>query len=168
MQSIIGCLQFAIYVIVPGKAFIWRLIDRTVGVSVSFYHVTLNEEAKNDLDVDKNSAVSQWWNNFYITDADFWWYSAIHWCFSQAMVCDEISIAKAIKTFPASELYPTVLVLHVFWYKTCNKHVIFHCDNEAICDIINKQTSKDIEMMGLVHSLVIVFIQYNIQFHSLH
>ena len=51
MQSIIGCLQFATSVIVPGKAFIRRLIDRTIGVSVPFSYVTLNEEAKKDLDM---------------------------------------------------------------------------------------------------------------------
>ena len=51
MQSIIGCLQFATSVIVPGKAFMRRLIDRTIGVSVPFHYVTLNEEAKKDLDM---------------------------------------------------------------------------------------------------------------------
>ena len=72
------------------------------------------------------------------------------------------------KNIALLELYPIVLALHVFGIKMCNKHVIFHCDNKAICDIINKQTSKDKEIMVLVRSLVLVCMQYNIQFHSLH
>ena len=51
MQSIIGCLQFATSVIVPGKAFVRRLIDQTIGVSAPFHYATLNEEAKKDLDM---------------------------------------------------------------------------------------------------------------------
>ena len=51
MQSIIGCLQLATSVIVPGKAFICWLINRTLGVSVPFHYVTLNEETKKDLNM---------------------------------------------------------------------------------------------------------------------
>ena len=53
-MSIIVCLQFALSVIVLVKAFIRRLIDRTIGLSAPVHYVTLNEEAKKDLDMRKN------------------------------------------------------------------------------------------------------------------
>ena len=126
MKSIFGCLQFATSVIVPGQAFIRRLIDWTIGVSVPFHYVTLNEEAKKDLDMwKKNSAVSQWQNHFYITDADFWRYSSIHWCLKtcmfcnlwQAMVCDKISIAMAIKKHCPFGAVPNCPCTECFWHK---------------------------------------------------
>ena len=53
-MSIIVWLQFALSVIVLVKAFICRLIDRTIGLSAPVHYVTLNEEAKKDLDMRKN------------------------------------------------------------------------------------------------------------------
>ena len=46
MQSVIGCLQFATSIILPGKAFTRRLIDTTIGVKKPFHYVTVNVEAR--------------------------------------------------------------------------------------------------------------------------
>ena len=177
MQSIIGCLQFATSVIVPGKAFIRRLIDRTLGVSVPFHYVTLNEEAKKDLDMwqkflrfhnGKTIFISQTLTSGDIqlyTDASKLACSAI---FNKQWFVVKFPIQWQSRNIAFLELYPIVLALHIFGIKMCNRHVIFHCDNKAICDIINKQTSKDKEIMVLVRSLVLVCMQYNVRFCSLH
>ena len=49
MQSLIGCLQFAINVILPGKSFVRRLIDTTIGIEKPFHYVTISFEAKADI-----------------------------------------------------------------------------------------------------------------------
>ena len=49
MQSVIGCLQFATSIILPGKAFTRRLIDTTIGVKKPFHYVTVNVEARADI-----------------------------------------------------------------------------------------------------------------------
>lgn len=49
LQSVIGTLQFATAVVLPGRAFLRRLIDLTIGVNKSFYLVRLTMAAKADL-----------------------------------------------------------------------------------------------------------------------
>ena len=49
IQSVIGCLQFATSIILPGKAFTRRLIDTTIGVTKPFHCVTVNVETRSDI-----------------------------------------------------------------------------------------------------------------------
>ena len=58
LQSVIGLLNFACAVVVPGRAFLRRLIDLTVGVRKPHYHIRITGEVKQDLHV---------WLNFLST-----------------------------------------------------------------------------------------------------
>ena len=49
MQSLNGLLNFACSVIRPGRAFLIRLIDLTVGVRLPDHYIRLNREVKEDL-----------------------------------------------------------------------------------------------------------------------
>ena len=49
LQSAIGLLNFAYRVISPGRAFLRRLINLTIGISKTSNHVRLNSEAHADL-----------------------------------------------------------------------------------------------------------------------
>ena len=51
LQSLVGLLNFTCSVIVPGRAFLRRLIDLTVGVKRPHHHVRLTKDAKADLQV---------------------------------------------------------------------------------------------------------------------
>ena len=51
MQSLIGLLHFACCVVVPGRAFLRRLIDLTRGIRKPTHHVRLTKECKHDLNV---------------------------------------------------------------------------------------------------------------------
>ena len=51
LQSLIGILNFACTVIVPGRAFLRRIIDMTVGVQKPHHHIRLTRQAKLDLQV---------------------------------------------------------------------------------------------------------------------
>ena len=51
LQSIIGLLNFACAVVVPGRTFLRRLIDLTIGLKKPHHKRYLNQEAKADLDV---------------------------------------------------------------------------------------------------------------------
>ncbi len=49
LQSLIGTLNFAGKVIIPGRAFLRRLMDLTIGVSNPTHHVRLGSEARKDI-----------------------------------------------------------------------------------------------------------------------
>ena len=51
LQSLIGLLNFACSVIIPGRAFLRRLIDLTHGIRLSHHLIKLNRESKEDLNV---------------------------------------------------------------------------------------------------------------------
>ena len=51
IQSLIGLLNFACSVIIPGRAFLRRLIDLTHGIRLSQHLIRLNRETKQDLNV---------------------------------------------------------------------------------------------------------------------
>ena len=49
LQSIIGTLNFACVVVLPGRAFLRRLIDLTIGVSKPHYFIRITREVREDL-----------------------------------------------------------------------------------------------------------------------
>lgn len=49
LQSLIGMLNFACNVVPPGRTFLGRLINLTIGLSKPYHHARLNSEARADL-----------------------------------------------------------------------------------------------------------------------
>ena len=49
-----------------------------------------------------------------------------------------------------------------------DKCIVFLSDNQAVVDIINKQTSKDRSLMALLRHFVLCTLKYNILFHAKH
>ena len=51
------------------------------------------------------------------------------------------------------EYFPILVSTHIFEYNFTNKKVLFPCDNEAVVEILNGQTSKCPRVMDLVRPL---------------
>ncbi len=66
------------------------------------------------------------------------------------------------------ELYPIVVAVNLWGAQIANKCIIFHCDNEAVVFIINRQTSKDCILMPLVRNLVLCCMNFNILIQASH
>ncbi len=49
-----------------------------------------------------------------------------------------------------------------------NSSIRFYCDNMAIVEIINKQSSKDGKLMNIVRPLVLKMLEFNIHFVAVH
>ena len=49
LQQITGFLNFACQVVVPGRAFLRRLINLSIGLNKPYQHVRINAEAKKDM-----------------------------------------------------------------------------------------------------------------------
>ena len=49
-----------------------------------------------------------------------------------------------------------------------NKCITFHTDNQGLSEVINKKTTKDRELLVLLHALVLSSLQHNILFKAVH
>ncbi len=173
IQQIVGKLQFATSVIPVGKPFLRRLIDMTLGKQPGD-KVWLSRGAQKDLQVwreflQKYNGVSiirepvpchSHEINLY-TDASDLAYAAVY---GSQWFQGEWNRSWKAKNIAVRELYPILLLTELFHGKWQNQHIIFWCDNQAIVTIINKQTSKNKEIMTLLRPLVLLLMLNNIKF----
>jgi ribonuclease HI len=179
LQSLIGLLNFCCKVVLPGRAFLRRLIDLTRNVVKPFHRITLSREARRDLAAwhlfidnfnGKHIFLDQKWLtneaiHLYTDASGALGYGAIlatHWFYGSwpAQITDTNITYK--------ELFPITLSLEIWGDNLTNKCIILHSDNQAVVHIINKQSSKDSKIMGLVRRLVIACMKHNILVRSEH
>ena len=178
LQSLLGSLNFACRVIVPGRAFLRRLYDLTKSVSNPHHMVRLNKEARADL-----AAWSLFLQSFngrvlclpvkwddsdalhLYTDASGLAYAAI---LGASWIQGDFPSSWADVNIAIKELLPIVLAVRLWGSRISNKRILFLTDNQAVVSIINNQTSKDPVMMSLVRSLVVSTLTHNILFAAKH
>ena len=177
LQSLIGVLNFACSVVVPGRAFLRRLIDLTVGVSRPYHYIRLTRQVKLDMQIWQEFLVDFNGKAFFIderfvsgdylelyTDASGGigygavfgkeWFSGLwppHW--------HTINIT-------ALELYPIVASVGTWGDRWANQSICFYTDNEALVAIINTQTSRELHVMALIRILVLTCLKLNYQLCS--
>ena len=66
------------------------------------------------------------------------------------------------------EIFPILALVATFSDVFANTHITFHCDNQAVVAIINKQSSKCKITMSILRPLILLLLQNNISFHSVH
>ena len=151
--------------------------DTTLGVSVPFHYVTLNNEAKKDLFMRETFLKYHNGKTFfvqdYITSQDISMFSDASGFACAAVFQREwfvIEFPDDWKSYSIEllELYPIVVALNVFGRQLANRHVTFYCDNKSVTYIINKQTSPKRDIMILIRNMVLTCMQYNIVFKCMH
>lgn len=180
LQSLIGLLNHACCVVVPGRAYLRRLIDLTKGKTKPHHYIRLNKQARLDMHAwsnfmesfnGKSIFLDEVWENsvklhLYTDASGSLGYGAIcgtEWFYGQWADC---SLEKHDITF--KELFPITLAMEVWGSKFTNKCISFHSDNMAVVDIINKMSSKDVYVMILVRRLVLACLNNNILFQAKH
>ena len=179
LQSVIGLLNFACRVIIPGRAFLRRLIDLTKGLSKPRHHVRLNSDARRDLRA--WLYFLQHYNGISILRKQIWVQSDNIRLYSDAASTAGYAAILGGRwfngIFPSSwnkyhitllELYPIVAAVELWGHLLANHCIVLNTDNEAVVFIINSQTSKDSHIMCLVRRFVICCMQYNILFKANH
>ena len=178
LQSLIGLLNFACSVVTPGRTFLRRIIDLTLGLQQPHHRRRLDGEARADLEawstfVDHFNGKSMFLPDRWLTSASldlftdssnsgFGGYLGNKWfagVWSEQWENFHITI---------KELFPIVLAVEMFADQLRNRCIIFHTDNIAVCQVINKQTSKEKVLMKLVRRLVVQCLKFNIMFKSEH
>ncbi len=66
------------------------------------------------------------------------------------------------------ELFPITIALEIWGNALQNRCLIIHTDNIAVVQIVNKQTSKEPNVMHLVRRLVLACMKFNILIKSVH
>ena len=179
VQSLIGLLNFACSVIVPGRAFLRWLIDLTIAVRSPNHFIRLTRSVKEDLRVWSSFLTDFNCKSFFLDDQ--WTNSAklslftdsagslgfgaifgINWCYGQWPV-NWVGLNIAILEF-----YPIVLSLYLWGSHLKNRCVLFFTDNEALVYVINKQSCRDPSLMSFVRKLVALCLKYNILFRAKH
>ena len=178
LQSLIGTLNFACKVIVPGRPFLRRLIDLTIGINRPNFHIRLNNEARLDLAawlifLQRFNGVSVLLNEHWIsseklelfTDASNLGFAGVlkgKW-FQGSWPCSWEQKRITIK-----ELFPIVLALKMWLSHLRDRHLLILCDNQSVVFIINALSSRDSSLMSLVRMMTVTIMQYNIVIRAKH
>lgn len=181
LQYLIGLLNFAYYVVVPGRAFLRRLINLTIGVSKLYRKIRLNKQARLDLkawaefidnfngrsifldEVWKNSEKLQMYND---AAGSLDYGAAVFgskWFYGKWVDINMQEFSITVK-----ELFPIVVAIEIWGQNLSNCSIMFFSDNLAVVHIINKMSSKDSVVMSLVRRLVLACLEYNILFRAEH
>ena len=83
------------------------------------------------------------------------------WCLHQQLGQPGISIAW-------QELFAIVVACQI-WGPSLSDHCVkFHCDNEAVVEIINTKRSKVPRVMDLMRHLTLLTLQHNLYIRAVH
>ena len=162
IQSLTGMLNFACSVVVPGGAFLRRLIDLTVGVQSSYHYVTINREVKADLKLWQSFMTGFNGRSFFLEDfsdssdqlklytdaAGSLGFGAVFgskWCYG------EWPDNWLHQNIAMLEFYSIVLSLCLGGHQMQNRCILFLTDNEALVYVINKQSCKDKNLMFFLY-----------------
>ena len=136
LQRLIGVLNFACSVVVPGRAFLRRLIDLTMGVQKPNHHIRLTRQAKLDLEVWLQFLMHFNGRSFFLDDtfmtgdyldlytgaAGGTGYGAL--CGSE-WFCGIWPVSWRSYNVSVLELYPIVVAVHVWGSTWSNRSVCF-------------------------------------------
>ena len=170
LESLIGTLQHAGTVILPGRSFMRRIISLLSIAKQRHHHIRLNKDFRSDLHWWKTFAAH--WNgssliinhnsaNFEITSdaSGAWGCGAWHghkW----------FQLAWNSKTHPlqiaAKELIPIIIAAVVWGNAWKGGNVRARCDNAAVVAVINNRYSRDPHLMQMLRCLF--FIEAYFQF----
>ncbi|WAR01576.1 LOW QUALITY PROTEIN: DPOL-like protein, partial [Mya arenaria] len=145
LQSILGHLNFACKVIKPGRCFLRRLYDSTVGVSNKHHFIKLSAECRADLNL---------------------WYSFLdkyNGC--TLLTGDRFISSDTLHLHTDAAGSKAVFLFGKSWH---NKNILFICDNLAVVHCLNSQTSKDPVMMKLIRIIVLQALEHIFCFRSKH
>ena len=179
LQSLIGHLNFACLIIVPGRTFLRRLIDLTKGTYNPYHFIRITKEARADM--------AAWhyflehFNGKCILLEDKWMSSDKIKLYTDAASTQGYAAVFGSRWFNGpwpkrwdqyhisiKELYPIVAAVEVWGNLLKNHCILFMSDNMGVVEIINKLTSRDPTIMILVRRLVVTTMKHNIMFRAKH
>ena len=165
---------------IPGRAFLQRLYQLSVGVSKPYHYVTLNQATKLDLQtwlifLENFNGVKLYREELFLSKYTLHLFTDS----SQSLGCGGVfkshwfSVAWPSEWWSSQnitflELVPIILAAEVWGDMFRNASVLLHTDNLALVYVINKQSSKEPLVMSLVRRLVIQALNKNFDIKATH
>jgi hypothetical protein len=179
LQSLIGLLNFACSVVVPGRTFLRRLINLTCGITNPKFYIRLNKAARADLDtwalfISQFNGKSVFLDNVWVTSDHLCLYTDASGVLGFAAVLGSQWFACKWPLeleehhICVKELFPIILALEVWSSHFQNRKVLFLSDNMAVVEAINKKSCRDTPLMRLLRRLVLVSLRFNVHFRAKH
>ena len=180
-QSLIGLLNFACSVVVPGSAFFRRFINLTIGIMKAHHHIRLTRAARADIKLWLTFLDNFNGRAFFLSAR--WETSATLQLYTDAAGLKGSGAVFGSRWFygawPGSwrslnitclELFPITLAVHIWGRLMTNQCVVFFTDNSALVlvDILNKQSSKHTIVMTPLRPLILCCLRHNIFFKARH
>lgn len=178
LRSIIGKLQFATSVIRPGRPFLRRLINKTIGITKPHFYIRLGSEELKDMAMWTKfltsyngitilrppSTVSSATINLY-TDASAEGFGGTY---GTSWIQEHYPDSWKSYHISVLEIYPIYVLIKLFAKKIVNADLTFHCDNEAVVTVINKQTSKNPYLLKIIRLVVLEQLKHNFTLQCVH
>lgn len=182
LEQLLGHLNFASRVILPGRSFVSYLYKLMSSVKEGYHYIHLNKECKADLYMWLEFLSS--WNGismFYdpckvnadaiqlFPDASstigYGGYFEGHW-FCDSWPVDLPQVIDETLSMAFLELYPIVVASILWGRQWTGKRIVFNCDNQATVHIITKGRSKEPVIMKLMRRLTMCAAKYNFAIYS--
>ena len=166
LLSLIGKLNFICRVVKSGRTFLRRLIDESKRAKYLHYRISLSPAARKDIEwwlayLPSWNGISVFCDDVWSTNVDLHLWTdasdlAIGAYFGQEWFCEPFTgLTESYKCMSITwrELYAIVKAVATWCHHLKGKMILFHCDNEAVCHIIQSGTSKDPAIMSLIRAL---------------
>lgn len=176
LQSILGLLNYASYVIAPGRAFLRRLFDLLKGHRKT-HHIFITREARADLRAWECFCTSFNGRSFFrilSAQPDFKIFTDASGTIAGAAVFGAEWLVYPWPKYldnshiTVKELVPVNLAISTWGEFMRNRRVRAICDNTAVVHIINNQSSRNPEVMVWVRNLVLLILKFNICLEAEH
>ena len=183
LLKLIGHLSFAARCITPCRAFMNKLISAAYSVKQLRHHVHLSQETRSDIAMwlsvmEDFNGCSMFLHDDFISNEDMEIYtdsSSSFGCGGYNLKTKEyfsVSWEELGTDFHGSkhmtllEIVPIVIAACLWSHKWQRKRVLWHCDNEGLCFILNKSRTKDKPIMLLLQKTVYLSVQNKFNFHA--
>lgn len=184
LLQLLGHLNFASRVVVPGRSFVSYLIKLSTKVKELHYYVNLRRQERVDLEfwlrfLHSWNGVNMFYDSNYTSNFDmqlftdasstvgFGGYFNGKWFSSEWPVELPLLNDKTL-SMAFLELYPIVVATLLWGSEWKCKKILFYCDNESTVSIVNKGRSKCTEIMKLMRQLTWCACINNFQFSAKH
>jgi hypothetical protein len=185
LQRLVGKLNFFGKAIRSSRAFLRRFYDAMMPLKKPYHMLRITRELREDLKVwlvflqDFNGVAyipeQIWVSNTVIqlyTDAAGGASNGAA-CFFQGQWCffpwlHEWIEQGVLRDMTFLEMVPVLLAIYLWSNRLIKQKISIFIDNEALVQVLNKQTSKSKRLMQLVRPFVLKCMSNNILFHAIH